>query len=110
MDANTSGFVADLILSLVFGLILSWAVGLTPALIYRYAIYKRPIEKKKVFWLLAPIIFVLMFAFKLTMAALSGKPPNGNPIPWVIIYYIGKWIMTRLACQGTGLPSISSSI
>ena len=95
MDADSSGFIIELILGLVFGLLLSWSVGLAPALIYRYGIYKRPIEKKKVFWRLAPIIFVLMFAFKLTMAGLSGKPPNGNPIPWIIIYYIGKWIMTR---------------
>lgn len=91
MDAD---FI-ELMLGLVFGLLLSWSVGLAPALIYRYGVYKRPIEKKKVFWRLAPIILVLMFAFKLTIAVLSGEPPNGNVIPWIIIYYIGKWIMTR---------------
>jgi len=36
-----------------------------------------------------------MFAFKLTLAELNGTQLNPNPIPWVIIYYIGKWIMTR---------------
>jgi ankyrin repeat protein len=95
MDANTLGVVIELIFESVEGLILSWSVGLAPALIYRYAIFKRPIENKKVFWRLAPVIVVLMFAFKLTMAALSGTQPNPNPIPWVIIYFIGKWIMTR---------------
>jgi len=95
LDANTSGFIAELILGLVFGLILSWSVGILPAIIYRYAIFKRPIDKKKVFWRLVPVLVVLMFAFKLTMAGLTGTQPNANPIPWVIIYYIGKWVMTR---------------
>jgi hypothetical protein len=95
MDANTFEFIAELILSLVLGLILSWSVGLLPAIMYRYVIFKRPIEKKKVFWRLAPVVFVLMLAFKGTVAALSGTEPSGNPIPWIIIYYIGKWIMTR---------------
>lgn len=95
MDANMSNFTAELVLGFVFGFILSWSVGILPAIIYRYAIFKRPIEKKKVFWRLAPIIAILMFVFKMTAAGLSGKQPNANPIPWVIIYYIGKWIMTR---------------
>ena len=25
----------------------------------------------------------------------SGAEPNPNPIPWIIIYFIGKWLMTR---------------
>ena len=95
MDTDTSTVVIELIFGFVFGLLLSWSVGLAPALIYRYAIYKKPIEKKKVFWRLAPVVTILMFVFKLTMAGLSGTDPNPNPIPWVIIYYIGKWIMTR---------------
>lgn len=96
MDTDTSTVVIELIFGFVFGLLLSWSVGLAPALIYRYAIYKKPIEKKKVFWRLAPVVTVHMFVFKLTMAGLSGTDPNPNPIPWVIIYYIGKWIMTRI--------------
>jgi len=95
MDTNTTDFVVELIFGFFFGWILSWSVGLLPALIYRYVVFKRPIDKKKVFWRLAPVVFVLMFAFKLTMAGLSATRPNGNPIPWVIIYYIGKWVMTR---------------
>ncbi|MBM4043746.1 MAG: ankyrin repeat domain-containing protein [Planctomycetes bacterium] len=95
MDTDTSTLVTEMIFGFVFGLLLSWSVGLAPALIYRYVIYKRPIEKKKAFWRLAPVVTILMFVFKLTMAGLSGTNPNPNPIPWVIIYYIGKWIMTR---------------
>lgn len=93
--ADTSTYMTALIYGLIFGLILSWSVGVAPALVYRYAIFRRPIEKKKVFWRLAPCVVVLMFAFKLTMAELDGTAPNPNPVPWIIIYYIGKWIMTR---------------
>lgn len=95
MDTDTSIVVIELIFGFVSGLILSWSVGIAPALIYRYAIFKKPIEKKKVFWRLAPVVVVLMFVFKLTMAALSDTDLNLNPIPWVIIYYIGMWIMIR---------------
>lgn len=87
MDYTISGFV--------FGFFISWSIGLLPAFIYRYAIYKQPIEGNKVFWRLAPIVIIMAFLFKMTNAVLSGKPPNGNPTPWIIIYYIGKWIMTR---------------
>jgi len=77
------------------GLILSWSVGLLPAIIYRYFIFKKPIEKKRIFFLLAPIVVILAFVFKLLVASISGADPNPNPIPWIIIYYIGKWIMVR---------------
>lgn len=95
---NTSTFVTEMILGFAFGLIHSWSVGLAPALIYRYVIYRRPIEKKKVRWLLAPAVIILAIVFK-TIADPSpfGGPAkfNPNPIPWIIIYFIGKWIMTR---------------
>ena len=87
-------------LGFLFGLILSWSIGLAPALIYRYAIFERPIEKQKVFWRLAPGVVVLMFAFKLTVAELNGTQPNPNPGPWIIIYYVGKWIMSRGNVKG----------
>ena len=95
MDATTADFVAELVIRFVLGFIVSWSIGLMPAIIYRYAIYKRPIEKKKVLWRLAPIVIVLAFLFKMTNAALASKRPSGNPIPWIIIYFVGKWIMTR---------------
>lgn len=95
MDTNTTDFFVELILGFFFGWILSWFVGLLPALFYRYVVFKGPIDSKKVFWRLAPIVFVFMLAFKMTVSELSGTRPNGNPIPWIIIYYIGKWIMTR---------------
>ena len=95
MDTNTIIFLTELIFGLIVGWILSWSVGILPALIYRYLIYKKPIEKKKVFGRLAPIITILMFAYKITMSILTNTNPNPNPVPWIIIYYIGKWIMTR---------------
>jgi hypothetical protein len=95
MDPNNSAFVTNMIFGFIFGLLLSWSVGLAPALIYRYVIYRHPVEKKKVRWRLAPIVVILMFLFKATMANLGGTPWSPNPLPWIIIYFIGKWIMTR---------------
>ena len=56
--------------------------------------HRRPVEKGKVFWRLAPVLVVLMFGVKLTAAELSGTQPNANPVPWIIMYYVGKWIMS----------------
>jgi hypothetical protein len=95
MDADTTAVVIDLFTGFASGLLISFAVGLTPALLYRYFIYCEPIAGNKVFWRLAPVVTILMFVFKLTVAYLNGGQPNPNPIPWVIIYYVGKWIMTR---------------
>jgi len=94
MDANISGFVAERIVGHLLGFVLSWSIGLFPAIIYRYVIYKKPIEKKKVLRLFAPIVIVLAVFFKIITAVLSGEI-HGNPFPWVIIYFVGKWIMTR---------------
>ena len=101
MDPDAVAAIVTLVLGLVVGLVLSFAVGLAPALIYRYAIYKKPVPKKKVFWRLAPAVFVLMFVFKLTMAGLTDSEPNPNPIPWVIIYFVGRWIMIRKSKRRT---------
>jgi len=95
MDPSSSAFVTKMIVGFIFGLLLSWSVGLAPALIYRYVIYRHPIEKQKVRWRLAPIIIILMILFKAIMAETGGTTWNPNPLPWIIIYFIGKWVMTR---------------
>jgi hypothetical protein len=108
MDNTIADFLVELSIGLFVGFLISWFMGLLPALIYRYIFYKKPIEKKRVFWRLAPIIIVLALLFKLTNAAISGEPPRGNPIPWIIIYYIGKWIMTRIP-KGKANTGIAAS-
>lgn len=98
MESDISAFTTELIIGFCLGFVFSWSVGLAPAFIYRYLVFRRPIEKKRVRWLLAPIVIILAIAFK-TIADPSpfGGPArfNPNPIPWIILYFIGKWIMTR---------------
>lgn len=81
--------------SILFGFIISWVIGLTPALLYRYAIFKKPVPNKKAFWCLAPIVAILCILFKATVASLNNGGYNPNPIPWILIYWGGQWIMTR---------------
>lgn len=95
MEAKTAEVLTELIVGLAFGFLISWSVGLMPAIVYRYIFFKAPIDGRKVFWRLAPFVIIIGLAFKLINSALFGQPPSGNPIPWIIIYYIGKWIMTR---------------
>ncbi len=95
MDEKTLEVVLELILGIIIGLGLSWSIGLLPAIVYRYVVYKKPIDKKKVFRRLAPFVIFIGLFYKIIMADLTQTQPNPSPIPWIIIYYIGKWIMTR---------------
>jgi hypothetical protein len=91
---------ALVIFGLIFGEMLVWLIGLAPALVYRYFIYKRPVEKSKVLIRLGPIIVVLMFALPIVLGiVISGKPGPPAILPWVVIYFLGKWIMTRNPAQ-----------
>jgi hypothetical protein len=85
----------DFMSSIIIGLLISWCIGLLPAIYYRYVFYKSPINKRLVFWRLAPIVALLAILYKMVMAAITGTKPNPNPLPWIIIYYIGMWVMTR---------------
>lgn len=95
MTEGTSEVVAPLVNSMLFGLILTWSIGVLPALIYRYGIFKKPIPKEKVFSKLALPVIIIMLVFKVAIASLTESEFNANPLPWIIIYHIGKWVMTR---------------
>ena len=95
MNESTTDVISPLVVGATLGLVLSWGIGLLPALIYRYAIFKKPIPKEKVFSSLALPVIVIMVIFKVMIASLTDSKFNANPLPWIIIYHIGKWIMTR---------------
>ena len=54
MDA--SDVTVELIVGFALGLLLSWSVGLSPAVVYRYLVFREPVEKRKAFWCLAPVV------------------------------------------------------
>lgn len=70
----------------------TWGVGLLPALIARYAIYKRPLPRKNANWIagVGSVLFALFFM--VLNAAAGGK---SNPVAWVIIFFVARWMMTR---------------
>lgn len=95
MNEATTDAISPLVVGATLGLVLSWSIGLLPALIYRYAIFKKPIPKGEVFYRLALPVTIIMLLFKAAMVVLTDAAFNANPLPWIIIYHIGKWIMTR---------------
>jgi hypothetical protein len=95
MNEGATDVISPLVVGATLGLVLSWGIGLLPALIYRYAIFRRPIPKGEVFCRLALPVMIIMLLFKATMAVFTDSGFNANPLPWIIIYYMGKWIMTR---------------
>jgi hypothetical protein len=110
MNESTTDVISPLVVGATLGLVLSWGIGLLPALIYRYAIFKKPVPKEKVFYRLALPVMILMLIFKGVMASLTESNFNLNPIPWIIIYHIGKWIMVRTPRSKSLRSSSPSSV
>ena len=71
---------------------ITWGVGLLPSLIARYAIYKRPVPRKNANWIAGVGSVFFALCFMVLNAAAGGK---SNPVAWVIIFFVARWVMTR---------------
>jgi hypothetical protein len=103
MDWNSTDFFIWHFLGFLVSGIAAWMIGLTPALILRYEVYKRPIHKKIAFRRFAPITIALALIYMVVINELARSNPFNSPfaypyanqIHWWIIYYVGKWILTK---------------
>lgn len=78
---------------ILLNFLITWIVGLTPALIARYAIYKRPLSRKAANWIagLGSVSFWLLFQ---VLNAVAGEQP-GRGIVWILVFFVSRWLMTR---------------
>jgi hypothetical protein len=90
LDAKGWEVVLLLLFGFALGLVFSSAFGLGPALIIRYLIVRGPMPKGKASLIYIPITFVSMLSFKAI-----NQSPSATIIPWVIFYFIGRWILAR---------------
>lgn len=85
----TLGFLA---LSVAVSFIITWGLGLAPAFIARYAVYKGPLTKRAANWIAGISSLVFFFGFRVLNAALEER---GNGAVWILIFFVSRWIMTR---------------
>ena len=81
-------------LELAISFIVTWGVGLGPALIARYLVVKRALKLGSARWIagLSSIFFFL--AFRLAYA-FAGIEEPGRGLVWVLVFFVSVWIMSR---------------
>ena len=82
-------------LGILFGTILQWCFGLTPAFVYRFLIFNQPLERSKAAMFLAPVVLAIGLLYKLVIMEITDPRFDNNWFPWVFMFLVGKWIMTR---------------
>ncbi len=82
-----------LILSLVVGFIVAWGLGLTPPLVIRYAIIRRPLSRKAASWIAAGFSGFFWIAFRAINHALGEEPGRG--FVWILVFFVAWWLMSR---------------
>ena len=82
-----------LIITLVVGFIVTWGLGLTPPLVIRYAIVRRPLSRKAASWIAAGSSAFLWVAFAALNVALGEEPGTG--VVWFVMFFVARWIMSR---------------
>jgi hypothetical protein len=77
----------------VASLVITWSLGITPPLLVRYALVRRPLSKRAASWLAAGFSAFFWIAFLSLNHALDQKPGTGAV--WVIMFFVARWIMSR---------------
>ena len=85
-------------LVLAVSFVMTWGLGLAPAFIARYAVYKRPLSKSAASW----IAGISCFIFAVLFAALNAAEGQRSHVAvWVFVFFVSRWIMTR---ESSSLP------
>jgi hypothetical protein len=80
-------------LNAVANLVITWGLGITPPLLIRYVLVRRPLSKRAASWLAAGFSVFFWTAFLSLNHALHQKPGTGAV--WVIMFFVARWIMSR---------------
>lgn len=92
-----------LFLTAAVSMLITWGIGLTPPLIVRYILMKRPLDRKIATRIAASfsVLFFILFTVANGMLAdgfIESKDIGRTGAVWVIIFFVSRWIMSR----GTG--------
>lgn len=90
---QTLGGYMNIYLAFVLSVVITWSVGLVPALIIRYAILKRPMARKKATWASLAICFVMLLLSALFTTLVNER--QGTYVWIVILFFFTRWILEK---------------
>lgn len=99
--------LADLLISTL----ITWGLGLSPAIVYRYVWVKAPLEPRAANWIAGTSCLVFFFLFRLVNASAGVRPEDTTGgLVWVVVFFVSKHIMIRGGNQSTvfGAPTEAS--
>lgn len=81
---------------LILSLIVTWGIGLAPALATRYLIAKGPISRARANWIAGIWCFLMFMLFRVINAAAGVAPQDTTTgLVWLTVFLASAWIMTR---------------
>jgi hypothetical protein len=93
LDPTAAGFWPAFILALV----LTWTIGPMPAVLLRFAVYKRPLPARAA-TIYAVAISVVFWILGMSIHVATDEPGEYRGIVWFIMYGVSRWI---LSCRGS---------
>lgn len=92
-------------LDLVFSFLITWVVGLAPALIARYVLVKRPLSSRSANWIAGISCGVFFFLFRIGNALADAQPQKPSTgLVWVVIFFVSRAVMTRGVVAPRDMP------
>lgn len=109
-DAKSSLTFDDpgtLVLTLLASFLITWGLGLTPSIVVRYAVVRRPLSRKSASWIAAGSSAIFWIGLSLLHHALGEEPGRG--VVWIVIFFVARWIMSRgYTSPSPGVPKAVS--
>jgi len=102
-DALLYGDTPSALVILGISFIVTWVLGLTPAVLVRYVVVRRPIEHKAATWIAAAYCTLFWLAFQAINTATEEK--SGTGFVWVLVFFMARWIMTRRTTKALKMSS-----
>lgn len=80
-------------LSLAISFVVTWSVGLTPPVVIRYLLLKRPLQRKAATWTSVGICVVMLFLSVLVTDWAGEK--QGSHFWVFFLFFVARWVLER---------------
>lgn len=72
---------------------ITWSLGLTPALLIRYLLFKRPISKRGANWVAGGFSFAYFLLFR--WVQLVNDMESSSGFVWILVFWVARWILLQ---------------
>lgn len=84
--------LAEVIVSFV----ITWVIGLSPALVARYFVARKPLSRHTATWIAGISSVVFWMLFRIVNAAAGVDPQETTQgAVWIAVFIVSRWVMSR---------------